>query len=223
MLESSSKTPLIDVTNSCSSFTGDGSLGHDIEELGIEFTNSFKKIVGNGKDTLFWNDVWLDDVPLCTKFNRLFRADSNPKASIFDRVGWDGTNCVWSWNWVRLLHGQTKAEFEDLLRLLQEFKYETNNEDGWQWSLASNGKFTTKVLTSLIQAKIGVGNETLRNSLVPKEVGIFVWRALKSRLPFLYELDKREIDLRSVRCPLCDDAIETAQHSIYQCSKCVEI
>ncbi|XP_071694888.1 uncharacterized protein [Rutidosis leptorrhynchoides] len=158
--------------------------GYNIGELGIEYSNSFKKVIGNGKDTSFWNDVWLGDIPLGIKFNMLFRIDSSLNATVYDRVGWDG-------------------------------------------SLGENGKFTTKVLSNLIQARVissnVVGNERLRNALVSKKVGIFIWRALKGRLPVLCELGKREIDILCVRCPMCDDDIETVQHTLFHCSKREEI
>ncbi|XP_071713734.1 uncharacterized protein [Rutidosis leptorrhynchoides] len=37
------------------------------------------------------------------------------------------------------------------------------------------------------------------------------------------ELDKRDIDLHSVLCPLCDDDLETVDHSIVFCKHAIEI
>ncbi|XP_071714376.1 uncharacterized protein [Rutidosis leptorrhynchoides] len=50
-----------------------------------------------------------------------------------------------------------------------------------------------------------------------------MWRARKKRLPVLTELDKRGIDLHSVRCPLCDGDIETVDHSIVVCKHALDI
>ncbi|XP_071699382.1 uncharacterized protein [Rutidosis leptorrhynchoides] len=44
-----------------------------------------------------------------------------------------------------------------------------------------------------------------------------MWRAKRERLLVLLELDKRGIDLHSVRCPLCDDHLETVKHSLLEC------
>ncbi|XP_071699624.1 uncharacterized protein [Rutidosis leptorrhynchoides] len=103
-------------------------------------------------------------------------------------------------------------------------------EDTWRWTPGSNGIFTTKVLSDLVDSNIlssngsnGSNSETLRNNLIPKKVEVFVWRARKLYLPVLVELDKRGIDLHTVRCPLCDDDIETVNHSLILCKHAVEV
>ncbi|XP_071727131.1 uncharacterized protein [Rutidosis leptorrhynchoides] len=60
-------------------------------------------------------------------------------------------------------------------------------------------------------------NETMRNSLVPKKLEIFVWRAVQRRIPTRMELDKRGIDLHSTRCTLCDDDHESVDHTLIFC------
>ncbi|XP_071727597.1 uncharacterized protein [Rutidosis leptorrhynchoides] len=64
---------------------------------------------------------------------------------------------------------------------------------------------------------------TLRNNFIPLKVGVFVWRARRNRFPVLFELDKRGIDLHSVLCPLCDNSIETVEHTLFSCPKVWEI
>ncbi|GKB77668.1 RNA-directed DNA polymerase, eukaryota, reverse transcriptase zinc-binding domain protein, partial [Tanacetum coccineum] len=60
-------------------------------------------------------------------------------------------------------------------------------------------------------------HETLWNKLVPKKVNIFVWRALRGRLPVRVELDRRGIDLDSVLCPSCNNLVETCAHCLITC------
>ncbi|XP_071694603.1 uncharacterized protein [Rutidosis leptorrhynchoides] len=59
--------------------------------------------------------------------------------------------------------------------------------------------------------------------LVPKKVEVFVWRVLKGRILVLIELDKRGVNLHSVRCPKCDNAIECISHSLLSCEKVRDI
>ncbi|GJT96325.1 putative ribonuclease H protein [Tanacetum coccineum] len=59
---------------------------------------------------------------------------------------------------------------------------------------------------------------TTWNNWVPKKVNIFVWRALKGRLPVREELDKRGIDLDTVLCPSCGDMVESCSHSLVMCN-----
>ncbi|XP_071687592.1 uncharacterized protein [Rutidosis leptorrhynchoides] len=56
------------------------------------------------------------------------------------------------------------------------------------------------------------------NNLIPQKIGIFIWRALLRRIPVRVELNKRGIDLASLRCPVCDDDIETVDHILLNCS-----
>ncbi|GJX98461.1 RNA-directed DNA polymerase, eukaryota, reverse transcriptase zinc-binding domain protein [Tanacetum coccineum] len=96
-----------------------------------------------------------------------------------------------------------------------------DNRDRWKWSLSEDGEFTVKELSRLIEEKILVsdngGQEMVWNKLVPKKVNIFVWRALRGRLPVRVELDRRGVDLDSVLCPSCNNIVETCSHSLITC------
>ncbi|XP_071740158.1 uncharacterized protein [Rutidosis leptorrhynchoides] len=100
-------------------------------------------------------------------------------------------------------------------------------KDTWRWDLSGNGIFKCKVLSGLIDSKLlntsSSASGTLRNSFVPKKVEVFVWRVNKGRIPVLVELDKRGIDLNSVRCPLCDNDIECLNHALIKCEKVREL
>ncbi|PWA65795.1 reverse transcriptase domain, Reverse transcriptase zinc-binding domain protein [Artemisia annua] len=56
-----------------------------------------------------------------------------------------------------------------------------------------------------------------REYSIDASVKIFSWRLAIDRLPTLCNLDKRDIDLDSTRCPLCDDGLESSQHIFVDC------
>ena len=59
----------------------------------------------------FWKDTWLEDSPLCTRFNRLFHLERNQNYLISDRIA----NGPWSWDWSRpMLSGRTQADVNNL-------------------------------------------------------------------------------------------------------------
>lgn len=60
---------------------------------------------------------------------------------------------------------------------------------------------------------------TKRNKLVPSKVTIFARRARRKRLPNRVELDKRDIDLHSLLCLVCDDCVETVDHCLVLCNE----
>ena len=88
--------------------------------------------------------------------------------------------------------------------------------------LHENGDFTVRELTKLVEEKtLGVTSgvvATTWNKWVPKKVNIFVWRALRGKLPVREELDKRGIDLDSLLCPSCGDVVKSCSHSLVMCN-----
>ncbi|XP_071727180.1 uncharacterized protein [Rutidosis leptorrhynchoides] len=104
--------------------------------------------------------------------------------------------------------------------------YGSGVED-WYWSLSPNGVFSVKKLTDLLMradlANSPPAVHTIRNHLVPLKVELFVWRARHNRLPTRVELDKPGIDLGTIRCPICDDGLETVEHSILSCKTAKDI
>jgi hypothetical protein len=62
----------------------------DVESQGYSdwLLNNIQKVVGDGKDTLFWLDNWFNNSPLKNSFKRLFSLTLNKKATIFDMREW---------------------------------------------------------------------------------------------------------------------------------------
>ncbi|GKF11065.1 RNA-directed DNA polymerase, eukaryota, reverse transcriptase zinc-binding domain protein, partial [Tanacetum coccineum] len=116
------------------------------------------------------------------------------EVSVMDRGTWVDNRWVGEWDWARTIRGR---------------------------SLVEDGEFTVKELSKLIEENILIsdvgGQETLWNKLVPKKVNIFVWRALRARLPVRVELDRRGDDFDSILCPSCINIVETCVHSLITC------
>ncbi|GKD31085.1 RNA-directed DNA polymerase, eukaryota, reverse transcriptase zinc-binding domain protein, partial [Tanacetum coccineum] len=103
----------------------------------------------------------------------------------------------------------------------------SNCKDKWRWILGEDGEFSVRELASVIEEKVlrveSEGQETLWNNLVPKKFNIFVWRALRGRLPVHVKLNTREIDLNSVLCPCCNNIVETSTHSLVTCDLAMSV
>ncbi|XP_071727188.1 uncharacterized protein [Rutidosis leptorrhynchoides] len=76
----------------------------------------------------------------------------------------------------------------------------------------------SQVIDGVILERENNNVESVRNCLVPKKIEIFIWRARRGRIPVRVELDKRGIDLHSLRCPVYDDGIETVDHILFKCN-----
>ncbi|GKC97323.1 RNA-directed DNA polymerase, eukaryota, reverse transcriptase zinc-binding domain protein, partial [Tanacetum coccineum] len=70
--------------------------------------------------------------------------------------------------------------------------------------------------------QVTITHPTLWNKLLPSKVNIFTWRVLNKRLPTRLNLDRRGIDLDTVRCPLCNNDIETKDHIFVKCPLAID-
>ncbi|XP_071707988.1 uncharacterized protein [Rutidosis leptorrhynchoides] len=181
----------------------------------------------HGSSISFWDDVWLGEKTLKERFNRIARLETNQAAIVQDRLQLIGSEVYPVWNWSREPSVRAVGELSSLISLLGSIKMNPSRPDSWEWVGNSKKTFTTKDLTKLINEEtLCVGPnalKTLKNYLIPKKVEVFIWRARKRRLPVRMELDKRGIDLDSVRCPLCDNDVETVDHSLVSCKNVEEI
>ncbi|XP_071709042.1 uncharacterized protein [Rutidosis leptorrhynchoides] len=132
------------------------------------------------------------------------------------------------WEWSRKPTGRTAGELEELCNLLRSISFDFNRQVSWNWSLASNSIFAVKTLSKLIDLEIpsppnivpviaAIRHPLTGRVVSPKKLEVFVWRVLKKRLPIRIELDKRGIDLHSVRCPVCDNDLESVHHALFEC------
>ncbi|GJV97714.1 RNA-directed DNA polymerase, eukaryota [Tanacetum coccineum] len=83
--------------------------------------------------------------------------------------------------------------------------YTADSEDIRTWSIGSPS-FSVKCTREYIDKSYlpDGGSETRWNHFLPKKINIFIWRALRDRLPTRWNLSRKGIDLDSLSCPICD-------------------
>ncbi|XP_071703931.1 uncharacterized protein [Rutidosis leptorrhynchoides] len=165
--------------------------GHLIEGHNISFKSSFVKKVGNGSNTLFWEEGWCGPEKFSVLFPRLYRLEASKSTKVSERLVGDHV----SWRWIREPTGRTTNELNALLEMISSISLDSNKVDSWRWGLSSDGIFTVKKMATLLDTQfmgsINNAKETMRNKLVPKKVELFIWRASKKKIPVRVELDKR--------------------------------
>ncbi|XP_071695218.1 uncharacterized protein [Rutidosis leptorrhynchoides] len=136
--------------------------------------------------------------------------------SFGQKTGWETQYGLGTTNfkWLRDPKGRTRSDLLALEDLIAGYRFDINNGDEWRWSLASNG--------SCVTGPRGASHKVAID-LVSKKLEVLAWRVRKKRIPVREKLDKRGIDLQSVRCPLCDEDIETVDHSIIFCPHALEV
>ncbi|XP_071695168.1 uncharacterized protein [Rutidosis leptorrhynchoides] len=148
--------------------------GYAIENCGVPFANSFRRLVGNGAETSFWEDIWIENSSLKDKFPRLYLLESDKQTTICNKLIWNGTSVSWNWNWISTPRGRTHGELEELINLLSDRTFDISKNDSWERVLASNGALTVRKLNKLIDdislASFTSNIGTERNSLVPNKL-----------------------------------------------------
>ncbi|GKD52922.1 putative RNA-directed DNA polymerase, partial [Tanacetum coccineum] len=219
-------------------------LRNDLLKVNINLPSIFKIKLGNGQSTSFWHDPWIGGSPLEDSFPRLYRLDTNPNCNVFDRKPTDIVHVssnhlvsfgpedttsppglLFQWAWRR--EPRTTPELEELANLVSLLSqlHLTISEDTWECSIDDSRCFTVKGMRSYITSMSPPASyvATRWNRIVPLKVNINTWRVMNGRMATRSNLDRRGVDLDSVRCPLCDDGIETEDHIFVHCKVAKEL
>ncbi|GJY60951.1 RNA-directed DNA polymerase, eukaryota, reverse transcriptase zinc-binding domain protein [Tanacetum coccineum] len=91
--------------------------------------------------------------------------------------------------------------------------------DSWKWSPNVYVGFSLASVRSLVDDHtLDVDNYATRwNRYIPIKVIVFLWRLMLNKLPFRVNLDKKGIDVGSVLCPICQEDVETVNHTFFSC------
>lgn len=77
-------------------------VGRETDIMGVDFSSSFGKKLGNGEGVQFWKDKWAGDFKLYERFQRLFRFEGDEDVSVRNHGDWCSDGWRWKWDWVFL-------------------------------------------------------------------------------------------------------------------------
>ncbi|GAU48381.1 hypothetical protein TSUD_118070, partial [Trifolium subterraneum] len=164
---------------------------------GSWFGEQVSKRVGDGSDTFFWTDPWVEEIHLCERFGRLFDLAQNKWQTVAEM-----SSLGWGWIGKRGSGGDSC---------------------GWQWQPDPDEGYTVQgayqLLTSQVSATMDDADKLIWHSQVPLKVCILAWRLLRDRLP-----TKVNLVTRGILSPAdhfcvsrCGEA-ESALHLFISCS-----
>ena len=85
------------------------------------FIQHCKRIIGDGKLTRFWEDVWISEgMKLKYKFPRLYRLSVSPLGTVGDRVQRTSAGFNFIWDWRRPLLDREVTMVSDLESLVHQ-------------------------------------------------------------------------------------------------------
>ncbi|GAU27449.1 hypothetical protein TSUD_161350 [Trifolium subterraneum] len=157
------------------------------EGEGRWFGEHVSRRVGDGSDTLFWIDHWVDGVPLCERFGRLYDLAENKLRTVAEMysLGWRVDGEAWEWRrplwvWEEEMLGECQSLFANL-------SLQTHSSDRWQWQPDPDAGYTVRsayqLLTSHTVDTTDEATHLIWHSQVPLKVSVFAWRLLRDRLP----------------------------------------
>ncbi|GJV82850.1 hypothetical protein Tco_1522748 [Tanacetum coccineum] len=181
--------------------------GQDGVMVGVGFSSSFTRKVGDGSCVSFWDDIWVGGVRLRDRFPRLYHLDRSKEVKVAGQGIWGDNGWTWVWDWAREPQGRVVEELIGLEDLVSHVNLTGNGKDAWRWDLDEDRCFSVRALSSLVEDKILNTGDANFETLLPVRV----------------ELDRKGIDLHSLLCPWCDDACESVDHAIVLCNEVMKV
>ena len=192
------------------------------ENDGGWFAERVSKVLGDGKNTYFWLDRWVREVPLCRRFARLFDLTTNKLSTVADiyDLGWEDGGEAWSWR--RRLWVWEEELVEECRILLTNVALQTNVSDRWQWDLDKDDGYKVRdayqALTHRAAPTLDATAHLVWHPQVPQKVSIVAWRLLKDRLPTKINLQRRRIaQVTDTICVSGCGQEESAPHLFLHC------
>ena len=142
---------------------------------------------GDGRDTLFWHDIWVGEIPLKLKFPRLFDLALNKESLVVDMVRILGADGEGEGMWRRRLLAWEEESVRECSILLHNIVLQENIHDVWRWSLDPVHDYSVweaySFLTNFGELMVRNQVDNIWYNNIPSKVSLFVWRHLRNRLP----------------------------------------
>ncbi|GJU19186.1 hypothetical protein Tco_1152528 [Tanacetum coccineum] len=145
-----------------------------LKDKGFDFISHCKKRVGDGRCTLFWDDLWISDVPLRDRFPRLFALELDKEVSVADKLG--ALSVAGSFR-RDVRDGAERQQWSDLSSLVGSVSL-SSSKDRWSCDLTGDGEFKVKVVRNSLDDLFlpSQPDATRWVKYIPIKVNVFAWR-----------------------------------------------
>ena len=186
-----------------------------LSSQGLDFFRLMQKKVGNGLNTLFWEDCWRGEVRLKDAFPRMYALEQNKLVSVANKL--EQVSIQFSFR----RQPRSGVENEQWVRLLESLQGVMLSpvDDRWAWSLTSSGEFSVASVRKAIDNKYlpNVSSKTRWIKEVPIKINVHAWKVRLNGLPTRWNLSRRGMDIPSISCPICDSVVESSSHLFFDC------
>ncbi|GJW80582.1 RNA-directed DNA polymerase, eukaryota [Tanacetum coccineum] len=191
-----------------------------LKSHGVDLFSHCRIRVGNGLRTRFWSDKWVDDTHLRHLFSRVYALEVNKECSVADKLQGSVTT-----SFRRSARGGIEAHQLAQLQLLIEPTILSNSDDRWVWDLNGDGIFRVKDVRCLLDEfflpKDITATRWVKTILI--KINVFAWKVCIDRLPTRMNLFRRDVQVPSLLCPICNDAPEDTSHLSFNCALAIDV
>ena len=176
-----------------------------------DFFNLGRFEVGNGADTLFWEDVWLGNNSLASQYPLLYNIVQRKEVSVADVMSHNPLNIEFR----RALSGNKWDSWLHLVRRLMDVQL-CGAEDKFVWNLTPSGVFSVKSMyLNYMNGHTVYLKKYIWKIKVPLKIRIFMWFLHRKVILTKDNLAKRNWQ-GNMKCCFCS-MDETIQHLFIDC------
>ena len=193
------------------------------EGVGNWFEDNIRRVVGDGRDTFFWYDEWIEDTPLRIKFPRFFdlALEKESRVDYMGRRSWEPDGGAWVWR--RRLFAWEEESLRECSFLLHNTVLQDNVHDTWRWHSDPVNGYSVHESYQFITNSGAMLDRTLLDDVWHKsilsKVSLLVWCLLRNRVPTKDNLVHRGVlSTTDMTCVAGCGQTETAVHLFLHCN-----
>ncbi|GKC47544.1 hypothetical protein Tco_1065266 [Tanacetum coccineum] len=164
-----------------------------LKAKGIDCVSFIKQKLGNGENTLFWEDIWLGDYALKMTHPRLFALELKKGINVAEKMGNAPLNLSF-----RCLprSGVEDEQYKNLISITPDVLLPQMN-DHWTWSLNASGDVTVRSVRNhmddVLLPKSDVPTRWVKS--IPIKINILAWMISMDRLPTRFNLSSCGLEI----------------------------
>lgn len=173
----------------------------------------FQWNLGKGNSILFWEDTWIDSMPLDTRCPRLYRISNLKFSRVKDIMELGNEILLEPIYWNRNLKGWEWEQVRELQNILDNVNL-VDRHDYIIWKPVE-GHYSTKMCQELVgsnDVKVSGIWRTIWNLKIPHKIQLFLCKLESGSLPANELLSQRLDGNISQHCLRCRGVIESAYH-----------
>nr|GEV59685.1 hypothetical protein [Tanacetum cinerariifolium] len=169
---------------------------HKLKNQDLDLISLMKKKVGNGVDTLFWEEVWRGDNMFKSSYPRVYALEYDKSITVAAKLAQDDLGSSLR----RMPRDEAELmQFSKLKMALAGLQLPMI-QDRWSWFIVGSADFFVASVRKYIDDHQIVGNYSITRwvTAVPIKINIMAWKVRFDYLPTRLNLSSRGLDLQSI-------------------------